>query len=62
MLSDTALQEFKKMLHEDGVEIPDKEATELALNLLTYFDRIYRPVKREWLKRLIKKDLQKNGK
>ena len=50
MLSDIALQEFKQLyLEEFGEEIDDAKAAELAINLLTLFDHIYRPLKREWL-------------
>ncbi len=50
MISETALQEFKKIwLEEFGEEISDDKATELGINLLTLFDHIYRPVKKSWL-------------
>lgn len=50
MLSDVALKEFKQLyLEEFGEEIDDAKATELAINLLTLFDHIYRPLKKEWL-------------
>lgn len=50
MISETALQEFKKIwLEEFGEEISDEKATELGINLLTLFDHIYRPVKKSWL-------------
>lgn len=49
MLSDKALQEFKEIWKEEyGEEISDAKATELGINLLTMFDAIYRPIKREW--------------
>ena len=55
MLSSEALKSFKKIWKEEyGTDISDQEATELGVNLLTYFDRIYRPAKKEWLERLIK--------
>jgi hypothetical protein len=50
MLSDEAREEFKKLyLEEFGEEISDAKATDLAINLLTLFDHIYRPVKKSWL-------------
>lgn len=49
MLSATALEEFKKIyLEEFGEEISDEKAVELGINLLTIFDKIYRPVKKSW--------------
>ena len=64
MLSEKALQEFKKIyLEEYGEEISDERATELGINLLTMFDNIYRPVKREWVKELyeeLKKIINQN--
>jgi hypothetical protein len=53
MLSEKAMQEFKKLyLEEYGEEISDERATELGINLLTIFDKVYRPVKKEWVKEL----------
>ena len=50
MISQTALQEFKKIWAEEfGEEISDEQATELGINLLTLFNYIYRPIKKEWL-------------
>ena len=50
MLSEAALLEFKKIwLEEFGEEISDDKATELGINLLTLFDKIYRPLKKSWL-------------
>lgn len=49
MLSETALQEFKKIYVEEfGEEISDEKATELGINLLSLFNRIYRPIKKDW--------------
>lgn len=57
MLSKKALEEFKtiwrKQFNED---ITDEKATEEAINLLTLFDVIYRPIKKEWAEELDKKD------
>ena len=50
MISETALQEFKRLYVEEfGEEISDEQAMELGTNLLTLFDHIYRPVKKKWL-------------
>lgn len=50
MLSDVALQEFKQLyLEEYGQELSDAEALELGVNLLTFMNAIYKPVKKEWL-------------
>ena len=50
MISQTALQEFKKIWFEEfGEEISDERATELGINLLMLFNYIYRPIKKEWL-------------
>ena len=55
MLSETALQDFKKIWKEEcGVDISDEKATELAINLLTYFDKIYLPIRKEWLDKVTK--------
>lgn len=50
MLSQQALKEFKEIWKKKyGEEISDEFALEQALNLLTLFDVIYRPIKKEWL-------------
>ena len=50
MISDVALSDFKKIwLDEFGTEIPNEVAIEEAINLLTMFDAIYRPIKQEWV-------------
>jgi|GEM_PF-1433191 hypothetical protein len=51
MISDVALQEFRALWRDEfGKDISDEQATELAINLLTAFNHIYRPVRKEWLK------------
>lgn len=63
MLSEKALQEFKEIYREEyGEEISDEEALKLGINLLTIFDKVYRPVKREWAEELLKKLRQVQGK
>jgi hypothetical protein len=50
MISDEALLEFKQIwVDEFGEEISDEVATEEAINLLTMFDAVYRPIKQEWI-------------
>ncbi|OGK49413.1 MAG: hypothetical protein A3I86_01625 [Candidatus Zambryskibacteria bacterium RIFCSPLOWO2_02_FULL_39_14] len=51
MISDAALKEFKEIWAEEiGSEISDEQAMEEATQLLTLFDAIYRPIKKEWVK------------
>ena len=50
MISETALQEFKRLwLEEFGEEISDEKAMEVGTKLLSLFDHIYRPLKKSWL-------------
>jgi hypothetical protein len=50
MISDEALLEFKQIwVDEFREEISDEVAMEEAINLLTMFDAIYRPIKQEWV-------------
>ena len=50
MLSQQALKEFKEIWKlEHGEDIPEDFAIPMAVALLTLFDKIYRPVKKEWL-------------
>jgi len=50
MISRVATEEFKELyLAEFGEDISDEQAVELGTNLLTLFNHIYRPVKKEWL-------------
>ena len=50
MLSKEALDEFKVIWRKEfGTEISDQEATDQAINLLTLFNAIYKPIKREWV-------------
>ncbi len=49
MLSKEAIEEFKKIFREEkGVELSDEEAMEEATALLTLFNVVYRPIKKEW--------------
>lgn len=48
MLSTQALQEFKEIWRQEyGEEISDDFAVEQAINLLTLFDAVYKPIKSE---------------
>lgn len=50
MLSKQALDEFKAIWKaEFGEDVPDNIATDEAINLLTMFNTIYRPIKKEWV-------------
>ncbi len=50
MISDKALQDFKRIYREEkGAELSDAEAMEEAVALLTLYNAVYRPIKKEWL-------------
>lgn len=50
MISDAALREFREIWAEEiGSEISDEQAMEEATQLLTLFDAIYRPIRKDWL-------------
>ena len=50
MISKQALEEFKEVWRKEfGTEISNEFAMEQAVNLLTMFNAIYRPVKKEWM-------------
>ena len=52
-LSKKAIEEFKEIYErKEGKKISDKEATELALNLMSAFEAIYRPILREEINKL----------
>ncbi len=60
MISEVALQELKKLhIEEFGEEISDEQAMELGTSLLTLFNHIYRPVKKDWMATVSEKNLQK---
>lgn len=55
MLSKEALEEFKRIYKEEkGEEISDELAVEEAINLLTLFNAVYRPIKKEWLQEYLR--------
>jgi len=50
MLSEEAIKEFIEIYRQEfGVELDEKTATEMAINLLNFFKNIYRPIKKTWL-------------
>ena len=51
MLSKQALEEYK-VIHKQETQtvLPDEVLLDEAINLLTLFDRVYRPIKKVWLK------------
>lgn len=50
MISEQALQEFMAIWDEEkGTPISREEAADEAVNLLTLYNVVYRPVKLEWL-------------
>ena len=60
MLSDKALQDFKKIWKKKiGEEISNESAVEQAIVLLTLFDAIYHPIKKVWLKKSLKQRIEK---
>ena len=57
MISDEALQDFKKVWKDEFKEdISDEKAMDEGTALLNLMNVIYRPVKQEWLKELDEKD------
>jgi hypothetical protein len=51
MISKEALEEFKKIWWEEyGEEISDELALTQATAFLSVMDKIYRPIKKDWLK------------
>ncbi len=51
MLSKQALDEYREIYHKEHGTVPSDEIlVEEATKLLTVFDHIYRPIKKEWLK------------
>lgn len=51
MISKNALEEYKEIHRQETGEVfSDDVLLDEAINLLTLFDRVYRPIKKEWLK------------
>jgi len=52
MVSEKALKEFKAIWKEEfGQTISDEFAMEHATTILTFFDAVYRPVKKDWVQK-----------
>lgn len=50
MLSKHALEEYKEIhRQETGTVLPDDVLVDEAINLLTLFNFVYRPIKKAWL-------------
>jgi hypothetical protein len=50
LISQKALKEFITLYQEEfGIELDETTALAVAINLLTFFDHVYRPVNQEWL-------------
>lgn len=50
MLSKQALEEYKEIhKQETNTVLADEVLLDEAINLLTLFDRVYRPIKKVWL-------------
>ena len=50
MLSKHALEEYKQLHREEtGKVLPDDVLADEAINLLTLFNFVYRPIKKVWL-------------
>ena len=50
MLSKHALEEYKEIhRQETGTVLPDDVLADEAINLLTLFNFVYRPIKKAWL-------------
>jgi hypothetical protein len=63
MISKEALEEFKQIWREEkGEEISDEFAMEEATNLLTLYNAIYRPIKKEWMEDYEARQLLKQSK
>lgn len=49
MLNKQALEEFKEIWRSElGEDLSDDKATEMAINLLTITNVVYRPIRTEW--------------
>lgn len=53
MISKQALEEFKEIWRQEnpGQDIDDATAMDQAVALLTLMDKVYKPVKKEWLEK-----------
>ncbi len=61
MISKQALDEFKGIWKKEfGQDIPHEFAMEQGANLLTIFNAVYRPIKKEWVAEYEKMHSQPN--
>ena len=57
MLSRQALNDFKSIYKQEfGEDISDQEAKEKGEKLLRLFDIIYKPIPKNWIKRVLKEE------
>ena len=58
MLPSEAIEEFKEIWKKcfPDIELNDEDAVRRANNLLDLYNAVYKPVKKEWLEELEKKD------
>ncbi len=62
MLSKKALEEYREIhRQETGEIISDEKLVDEAINLLTLFNFVYRPIKKEWLKEYGRQNKPKRG-
>ena len=62
MLTKHALEEYKEIhRQETGKVLPDDVLANEAINLLTLFNFVYRPIKKEWLKEYGQQNKSKRG-
>ena len=62
MLTKQALEEYKQLHREEtGEVLPDDVLANEAINLLTLFNFVYRPIKKEWLKEYGRQNKSKRG-
>lgn len=62
MLTKHALEEYKEIhRQETGAVLPDDVLANEAINLLTLFNFVYRPIKKEWLKEYGRQNKSKRG-
>ena len=62
MLTKHALEEYKQLHREEtGTVLPDDVLANEAINLLTLFNFVYRPIKKAWLEEYGRQNKSKRG-
>lgn len=62
MLTKQALEEYKEIhRQETGMVLPDDVLANEAINLLTLFNFVYRPIKKGWLKEYGRRNKTERG-